>query len=393
MSVHKRNNNDTYYVAYRDENGRQHTKTFGKGRAAKRDAEKFDKQVKGARAVETGSPPPTTEPPVAASGKIYLDQLAQMYISTRKVEGTTVKTLGEIKSFLEKHFIPVFAQRPVEEIRYDEIMTIMGKAYAKHSPVTRGRYLSYLKTVFQFGVKQDLIEKNPLRHWRKAKEHPRDTKLTFEDLMKIKTVAAPHLAWAIEVAWNLGVRTGESELFALKWIDVDWAQSTIRVFATKTQSARVIPVSSEFLERLKQMRAKAQTEFLIEYKGKQVKQFRQSFQSACKRAEIPYHVVLYDIRHLFATTLLREGGDLSAVSKLMGHSSVHMTANQYYHLLGDEKRRTIMKLPSLCGPEDTPPAVPPDKPKGEGAKVVSFRGRKKKSALGDLGAGKKGQVG
>ena len=392
MSVHKRSNNGTYYVAYRDGNGRQHTKTFGKGRDGKREAEKFDKQVKGPGAAANGSPPPITAP-VAASGKIYLDQLAQMYINARKVEGTTLKTLGEIKSFLEKHFIPVFAQRPVEEIRYDEIMTIMGKAYAKHSPVTRGRYLSYLKTVFQFGVKQDLIEKNPLRHWRKAKEHPRDTKLTFEDLMKIKTVAAPHLAWAIEVAWNLGVRTGESELFALKWADVDWAQSTIRVFATKIQSARVIPVSPVFLARLKEMRAKAQTEFLIEYKGKQVKQFRQSFRSACKRAEIPYHVVLYDIRHLFATTLLREGGDLSAVSKLMGHSSVHMTANQYYHLLGDEKRRTIMKLPSLCGSEGTPPAVPPDKPKGEGAKVVSFRARKEKSAFDGLGAGKKGHVG
>jgi len=31
---------------------------------------------------------------------------------------------------------------------------------------------------------------NPLRHWRKAKEHPRDTKLTFEDFMKIKAAAA-----------------------------------------------------------------------------------------------------------------------------------------------------------------------------------------------------------
>jgi len=391
MSVHKRSNNGTYYVAYRDGNGRQHTKTFGKGRDGKREAEKFDKQVKGPGVVENGSPPPITAT-VAASGKIYLDQLAQMYINARKVEGTTLKTLGEIKSFLEKHFIPVFAQRPVEDIRYDEIMTIMGKAYAKHSPVTRGRYLSYLKTVFQFGVKQDLIEKNPLRHWRKAKEHPRDTKLTFEDLMKIKAVAAPHLAWAIQVAWNLGVRTGESELFALKWADVDWAQSTIRVFATKTQSARVIPVSPVFLARLKEMRAKAQTEFLIEYKGKQVKQFRQSFRSACKRAEIPYHVVLYDIRHLFATTLLREGGDLSAVSKLMGHSSVHMTANQYYHLLGDEKRRTIMKLPSLSE-QETPPTVPPDKPEGDGSKILPFRARKKKSAFGGPGAGKKGHVG
>lgn len=44
----------------------------------------------------------------------------------------------------------------------------------------------------------------------------------------------------------------------------------------------------------------------------------------------------------------------------MGHSSVHMTANQYYHPLGDEKRRTIMKLPSLSD-QETPPPMPPNK--------------------------------
>lgn len=345
MSVHMRKNNGTFYVAYRNAEGKQTTKNFGKGREGQRAAMKFDKQIKHHKP-EPATPEALVEE-VAVTGKIYLDQLAQMYINTRKVEGTTIKTLSEIRSFLTKHLIPVFAQRPVDEIRYDEIMTVMGKAYAKQSPVTRGRYISYLKTLFQFGVKQDLIEKNPLRHWKKPKEQPRDTKLTVDDLKKIQAVAAPHLAWGIEVAWNLGVRTGESELFALKWSDVNWAQSTVRVFATKTQSARVIPVSSEFMARLKEMQACAETEYLIEYAGRPVKQFRQSFRSACKRAEIPYHVVLYDIRHLFATTLLQEGGDLSAVSKLMGHSSVHMTANQYYHLLGDEKRRTIARLPSL----------------------------------------------
>jgi site-specific recombinase XerD len=41
-------------------------------------------------------------------------------------------------------------------------------------------------------------------------------------------------------------------------------------------------------------------------------------------------VVFYDVRHMFATALLREGGELAAVSKLMGHSSVHMPANQYW---------------------------------------------------------------
>ena len=44
----------------------------------------------------------------------------------------------------------------------------MGKTYSKQSPVTRGRYISYLKTLFQFGVKQDLIEKNPATQRKEA---------------------------------------------------------------------------------------------------------------------------------------------------------------------------------------------------------------------------------
>ncbi len=95
-----------------------------------------------------------------------------MYLNTRKVEGTPLRTLKTIKSILEKHLIPAFAQRPIDEIRYDEIMTVVGKAFTTQSPVTRGRYLSYLKTVFAFGIKHDLILKNPLCNWPRGKRRP-----------------------------------------------------------------------------------------------------------------------------------------------------------------------------------------------------------------------------
>lgn len=346
MSVHMRKNNGTFYVAYRNAEGKQTTKTFGKGREGRRAAQKFDKQVKDHKPVVPSTPEAISEE-VAVAGKIFLDQLAQMYINSRKVEGTSIRTLNEIKSFLKRHLIPVFAQRPVEDIKYDEIVKIVAKAYENRSPVTRGRYLSYLKTVFKFGVEHDLIEKNPLRQWHKPREKPRDTKLTVDDLQQIKAAAEPHLAWAIEVAWNLGVRTGPSELLALTWDDIGWADKTINVFATKTNTRRTVPLSDEFLARLKEKKTSAQCDRIVEYHGRPVKQISRAMRTACRRAGITYPVVLYDVRHLFATTLLNEGGDLSAVSKLMGHSSIQMTANNYYHLLGDEKRRTIARLPRL----------------------------------------------
>jgi hypothetical protein len=81
--------------------------------------------------------------------------------------------------------------------------------------------------------------------------------------------------------------------------------------------------------------------------GQTLKKFRRSLKSAVERAALKDPVVMYDIRHLFPTKLLREGGDAAAASKLMGHSTIKMTVDQYQHLLGDEKRWTIAKLPSL----------------------------------------------
>ena len=57
----------------------------------------------------------------------------------------------------------------------------------------------------------------------------------------------------------------------------------------------------------------------------------------------------YGFRHLFATTMLGNGADLAAVSKLMRHSTVKITADVYYHYLEGEKEKAVGKLPSLVG--------------------------------------------
>jgi len=88
---------------------------------------------------------------------------------------------------------------------------------------------------------------------------------------------------------------------------------------------------------------------MIEYRGRPVTTIRKSFNNACDRAGITVPVRMYDLRHLFATTMLSNGADLAAVSKLMGHSTVKMTADVYYHYLEGEKEKAVGKLPSLVG--------------------------------------------
>ena len=160
--------------------------------------------------------------------------------------------------------------------------------------------------------------------------------------------AEPHLKWAMEVCFNLGTRPGESELLSLRWDDVDFAAGTVRIYASKTKTYRTVPINPEFLKRMEAEKKESESGFIIEYMGRGLTTIRKSFKNACKRAGITYPTRMYDLRHLFATTLLNKGADLAAVSKMMGHSTVKLTADTYYHYMSGEKERAVRLLPELA---------------------------------------------
>jgi integrase len=289
----------------------------------------------------------------AVRGKsgVYLDQLGQVYFDDAKTRGTSQRWRKEWAHVFNTFVLPALSYKPVEELDYADVLR-MARVWDGRSASTIQRYLGYLKAIFEFGVKQDIISRHPMAKWSKVKEPKRDMKLTVEDLERILQHAAPHLAWAIEVEWALGTRPGVTELFAIKWADVDFERGIIHVRGTKTSdSNRLVPFGPDFRSRLLEMRDQAATEFLIEYEGRPLKKLRTSWSAAVRRAGITYNVRMYDIRHLFATVMLVGGADLAAVSALLGHSGIHTTQKHYYHLLAGEKERAIATKPGLGKPK------------------------------------------
>jgi len=90
----------------------------------------------------------------------------------------------------------------------------------------------------------------------------------------------------------------------------------------------------------------------VSYAGRPMKKFRSSLATACRRAGIPYDVRMYDIRHLFASTLLAKGADLAAVSRILGHADIATTQRSYYHLQAGEKERAVSLLPKIGGSQE-----------------------------------------
>ena len=365
--------NDRWMVFYHDESGKRRDKSFGKGDEAKYIAEEVDAAIKDSRkngwpktpeAIIAEISAPKAAPSIEKiqmvkkrTGKntITFGQLCKAYMDDLEVNGRTERHIKTVRIVYNVCYQHIPEDKPAEKVTYlDDIMPLVKvlkgvspQTGKPRSQTTINRYLDYLDAAFNFGVRLKLVTENPVSQRKKAKEAPRKVSLELKDIKKIMDEAEPHVRWAIEVCFNLGTRSGDSELLSLLWENVNFEKKEVLIYGSKTKDYRTVPVNDEFLERLKEKQKEAKTEYIIEYNGRKVTSINIGFRNACKRAGINYSVRMYDLRHLFASTMLANGADLAAVSKLMGHSRITMTANTYYQYMKGEKERAVSLLPKL----------------------------------------------
>jgi len=282
---------------------------------------------------------------------MHLDELAQLYINHEKRKKRDKSYLNLIGDKLNKEWLPVLAEKSIIQLKPKDFEKVHA-LYDGKAVSTQNRYMDYLNIIFNFGVRMEYIDRNPMKKWWADVKQPEKTRniehLPLEDFRKLYKVAPPHLQWAFDVMWALGARPGPTELFGLMWKDVNWDDDEIRIRGTKTKSSdRVIPINEGFRERLKAKHAEAQTDYLIEFRGKRIKSVKSAFNSAKKRAEIDESVCMYTIRHLFTSSMLAKGADAKAVANMLGHTSLRMIMGTYYHEIEGEKRNAIKNKPKL----------------------------------------------
>jgi len=150
---------------------------------------------------------------------------------------------------------------------------------------------------------------------------------------------------------DCSLRTGmrKAEIANLQWIQVDLINREIEVVRTKSGKKRVIPISEDLHQMLRLLREKKEnSDFVFQYvdqktgKRKHLRFFRRSFENACRRAKIG-GFTFHDLRHTFASRLVRAGVDLITVKDLLGHFSVR-TTERYTHSNQEQKRKAVELL-------------------------------------------------
>ena len=72
------------------------------------------------------------------------------------------------------------------------------------------------------------------------------------------------------------------------------------------------------------------------------------FKKLLKAAGLP-NVRFHDLRHGAASVLLAAKMDLKAVSEMLGHSSVAITADIYQRVLSEQQQEIVKKMDDLYG--------------------------------------------
>jgi integrase len=299
------------------------------------------------------------KPTAAASESITIGELGRRYIEHLQNQGRKRSTQAAVEAALRTHLEPFFRGRAITSVTYEDVADLVSTLRRKGlRPKSMHNYIGTLGTLYRFAM-------HPRRRWATSNPCdgieldgvPRHGGIRYLDPEQVELLVANvgagayrHLdATMFRTAAMTGLRMGE--LCALRWRDVDWLASTIRVQRNyvldeigtpkSRRSMRSVPMAPEVggvLERYFKECGQPADDALVfadpqpraavlESVGEPVLErtaVLRRLRKALKAAGLPQHR-FHDLRHTFGTACAAAGVPMRTLQEWMGHADIQTT--------------------------------------------------------------------
>lgn len=352
-SVEKRvrDGSTTWLARWRDPDGKQRKRTFPR----KVDADRFLTTVE--HGMLTGS---YVDP---AAGKVTFRDYAEQWRSGQVHRPTTT---AHVETMLRRHAYPVLGDRPLAGIRPSEVqgwvkrLTTDSDDRAALAPATVGVVHGLVAAVFKSAVRDRLLTGSPCEGIKLPKKEPRKVvPLSTEEVRTLAEAVPDRYAALVMLAAGTGLRQGEA--FGLSLDRVDFLRRTLTVdrqlvlvpgrapfhAPPKTSASyRTVPlpqvVAEALAEHLRAFPVEPGGLLFTTTNGEPLR--RTSFSGtvwrpAVKRAGLG-GAVFHELRHYYASLLIRHGESVKVVQARLGHATAAETLDTYSHLWPDSEDRT-----------------------------------------------------
>ena len=252
---------------------------------------------------------------------------------------------------IEKHIVPQIGDREADKLTVDDVDELIEDLLAKGLSKRTVRYvLAVLHRAFEFGVKRGYVQRNIISVVDiPIPDRYAHTVWTDEEVeqafrcIRSRDFEPEYVLPALLLSLHYGLRRGE--VLGLKWSD--FSKSSFKVCRTMTYINDHFVVTTPKNGKFRSiMLAKEDYEYLLAFHrrtrankdgylirtadGSSPTKLTYKFKKFIRQnhlTDIRYH----DLRHTYATYMLRHGVHPKIVSSVLGHSSIDITLDLYSH--------------------------------------------------------------
>lgn len=291
--------------------------------------------------------------------------LCELYLK----EGTANKkasTLAIDKGRIERHIVPLLGKRLVSEVDSRDVRRFMqdvangktkadiktklrGRAIVEGGKGTAARTVGLLGGIFSFAIEEKMRTDNPVRGVKRYADNKGERFLSANELARLgealrqaEAQGANKFAVAIvRLLTFTGAR--KSEITKLKWQEVDFERSCLRLADSKS-GAKVVPLGPPALAILADLKPSDVSPFVFPAEsGGSAFQGTEKLWRKVRIAAGLSDLRIHDLRHSFASAGLLAGDNLAIIGKLLGHADVKTTA-RYAHLADDPVKQAANRI-------------------------------------------------
>ena len=172
------------------------------------------------------------------------------------------ETLKRERSMLDRFLMPALGDKPVTEIKASDVLAALRRIQDKGRIETAHRVRALAGRIMRYAVATDRAERNPVADLAGALPTPETTHFAAQtepaavgELLRAVDGYSGHavVAAALRLAPLVFVRPGE--LRGMRWADVDFDAAEWRYTATKTGTPHIVPLSTQAVAILRELRA------------------------------------------------------------------------------------------------------------------------------------------
>ena len=290
--------------------------------------------------------------------KVTVEQICEHFEQKELRSGDSFRSFATVKTYrgyIRKWIKPRWDSRYLDEIKAVEI-----EAWLRRLPIarsSRAKIRSILSILFNHACRYELFDRNPMRYVRQgAKRRSAPDVLTAAEIKAL----VDHLPLRERTLVLLAAATGlrQSELFGLKWRDVDFKRGELSVIRSivfgvvgrcKTESSqKPVPLHPLLGEALLTWRRTCRFTGVDDWIfASRLHKGRRPYWGACilrkylrpvaESLNIQKRIGWHTFRHTYSTLLRSVGAEFKVMQELMRHSTLRTTMDVYTQAVAPAK--------------------------------------------------------